>query len=95
MCVVSMVSDHWTRNPPGQWPGHWPPEQSTLPGLDKLTIELLRAEIERLKKELEEARAQDIKDNNPDCHMEDKVAIIKGLAKALGVDLGKVFEGHK
>ena len=99
MCVVSYVSDQFTRQPPTWYPG----DQSWPPPLEKIkagigdfeTIQLLKLEIERLKKELEEARKQDIKDNNPDWHMEDKVAVIKGLAKALGVDLGNVFEGHK
>lgn len=93
MCVVSNVSDQFIRFPPKDWTNTWPPEPAI--NLDKVEIALLRKEIERLKDELEKARAQDIKDNNPDCHMEDKVNIILGLAKALGVDLTKVFEGHK
>lgn len=92
MCSVSTVSARFIEQPP-MWhnPGlPWPPIE-----ISSFRDAELRAEIEKLKLELELARAQDIKDNNPDCHMEDKVTIIRGLAKALGVDLGDVFAGHK
>jgi hypothetical protein len=55
----------------------------------------LKEEVLKLKAELEKARAQDIADGNPDCEMEDKVTIIKGLARLLDVDMGDVFGGHK
>lgn len=93
MCVVSFISDEWTRKPPHWFPELeiWPPQPYVIPSIENQ----LREEFERLKKELQEARKQDIRDNNPDCHMEDKVTIIKSLAKILGVDMGDVFEGHK
>jgi hypothetical protein len=98
MCVVSFVSDRFVER---QWPEYWPSNAQPpilpdiLEGLNNAEIQRLKSEIVKLKQELEEARKQDIKDGNPDCHVEDKVAIIKGLAKALDVDLGNVFEGHK
>ncbi len=93
-----MVSDDWRNNRlPELWPSPTPyqPTVDLYEILSNAEIAKLKKEIERLKVELAEARRQDIEDKNPDCHMEDKVAIIKGLAKALGVDMGDVFEGHK
>ena len=54
-------------------------------------FEALRNEVEKLKKSLEAALAEDIANGEPDCEMEDKVAIIKQIAKLVGVDLNEVF----
>ena len=93
MCSVSAVSDDFLKRQPQDWHTSWPPIQ--LDQLNQLEINRLRIEVASLKAQLEAARNQDIQDGSPDCHMEDKVNIIKGLAKALGVDLGDVFKGHK
>lgn len=101
ICVVSAVSSDWTRDVWPKWvdPTYQNPNavpiSDILTNLNNAEIVRLKQEITKLKQELEAARRQDIQDGNLDCHMEDKVTIIKGLAKALGVDLGKVFEGHK
>jgi hypothetical protein len=51
----------------------------------------LKAEVEALKKKLEEAHAYDVANNEPNCHMDEKVQVIRKIAEALEVDLGEVF----
>ncbi len=99
MCVVSMVSSDWQNNrwptiQPQQWPN---PLLNTYPGglvpeISRQEFDTLKQEIEELKKLLVAAKAYDKATGQPDCEMDSKVALIKGIANALGVDLGNVFE---
>ena len=41
---------------------------------------------------LKKAKEYDLRNNEPNCEMEDKVSFIKMVAKFVGVDLGDVFE---
>lgn len=97
MCLVSMIGDDWNNNRPG-----WP---ISLPDIDKVTraefltykaeneaeIEKLKKEIESLKKLLKAAKIYDEETGQPDCEMDEKVAIIKKVAELVGVDLDDIF----
>ena len=90
MCVVSNIGDHFTRDrfPQNDWQQyHTHPELVTKEEFNKL-----KAEMEALKKLLKAAKIYDEETGQPDCEMEDKVAIIKDLAEKLGVDLEDVFK---
>ena len=96
MCAVSAVGDNWQKEWPGIWPNAIPPYMPQInvplvPPVDRKEFDRLKAEVEKMKKELEAARVQDILDRNPDCEMEDKVALLKAVAKAFDVDLKGVF----
>ena len=98
MCLVSGVGDQWSRKEAWpDWPQIYPfPPQPngipiTSPLITRAEFDQLKREVEQMKSELEAARAQDIADGNPDCEMEEKVAILKATAKAFGVDLNGVF----
>lgn len=97
MCVVSNVGDHY-----GQWPDQWPwrPVQPTIPpnlpddfgesvrkALEGHEIADLRARIEKLEELLRKAKEYDTKTGQPDCEMDEKVELLKKLAKQLGVEL--------
>jgi peptidoglycan hydrolase-like amidase len=101
MCAISMISD------PFKFPSAWPnypagipfpstgveaiPIEKYMAGVTRSEFETLKRDVEALKKLLEAARAEDIANGEPDCEMEDKVAIIKAIAKMVGVDLSEVF----
>ena len=99
MCTVSAVSDQFLRSPLPPMvsipPLDWYSVLPSLPQINSLEVQQLKAEIEVLKRQLKEARRQDIEEGNPDCEMAEKVDIIKDIAKSLGVDLEDVFSGHK
>lgn len=96
MYSVSLVGDQ--RQPP--WPGNWPNavppynppiSMPLVPQVNRQEFDRLKAEVEQMRKELEAARAQDIAEGNPDCEMEEKVVMLKAIAKAFGIDLSGVF----
>ena|ERR1700761_2992645 len=67
----------------------------------KLKPEVTREEFEALRKMVEEmrdvlvvAKKYDEETGQPDCEMDDKVAVLKRVAEIVGVDLSKVF-GNK
>lgn len=97
MCVVSMVGDHFN----DKWKD---PSYPYYPQIQKLTtdsidIEVTRQEFDALKKEVEEMKKllerafeYDKKNNEPNCEMEEKVALLKKVAEAVGVNLDEIFK---
>jgi 3-dehydroquinate dehydratase len=57
-------------------------------------IAKLRKEMEELKLLLLAAKRYDEQMGEPDCEMDDKVALIKKIAKLVGVDMKDVFGGN-
>lgn len=98
MCVVSNIGDHhrW----PDQWP--WQPVEPTVP-VDPVIPDPFRkiweehakdAEIDDLKKRvssleelLRKGKQYDDENGEPECEMDEKVELLKKLAKELGVEL--------
>lgn len=106
MCLVSNIGDKWSKQDywPA-WPGAipFPDRKESRPysfrPIDtyeniilKERYTQLKEQAEKMKRELEQAKAEDIKNNNPDCEMEDKVIILKKIAKMLDIDLSAVFK---
>ena len=88
MCVVSNVGDYykdrWTLIEPHSTTITYPTYAT------KEELELLKKEVLEMKKALKKALKQDIKEGNPDCQMEDKIAILKKVAEIVGVDLSEL-----
>jgi hypothetical protein len=107
MCAVSYVGDYWRRDFPELWHPGWKfndPVGIPLPGpvqpytpmpqeptVSKREFDALKKEMEELKKLLKAAKKYDEAMGEPDCEMDDKVALIKKVAKHVGVDMGDVF----
>lgn len=96
MCMVSNVGDGWANKFPDHWPHFNPPPPQSVPfvmpsGVSKEEFEALRKEVIELKKLLEAAKKFDAATGQPDCAMDEKVKLIKAIAKLVGVDLGDVF----
>lgn len=99
MCVVSMVGDHYRDTFPKKeyWPGIQP-HINPPPHIYITPQEITRAEFDALKKDVEEmkellkrAKKYDEETGQPDCEMDEKVALLKQVAKLVGVDLSEIF----
>lgn len=93
MCMVSNIGDSWAEQFPDKWPKFTPP--IITPDVTREEFNALRNEVIELKKLLEVAKKFDQATGQPDCQMEEKVKLIKAIAKLVGVDLGDVLEPSK
>jgi hypothetical protein len=93
MCTVSAMGDEWGRTFPDRWPNVYPsPNTSTyIVPISREEFEALKSEVEALKRLLQEAKAFDEATGQPDCEMDEKVALIRKVAEFVGVDLEDVF----
>lgn len=104
MCVVSMVGDHYKKTLPDQFPSWFPanplapypngpamPVTTMPPSVSREEFLSLKKEMEQIKILLEKAKAIDIATGQPDCEIDEKVVLLKELAKLVGVDLKEVF----
>lgn len=87
MCAVSAVGDGWTRD----FNKRFPDWQWQQPAITRQEFLQLKREVEELKKLLEAAKKFDEATGQPDCEMEDKIALLKKIADVVGVDLSSVF----
>lgn len=101
MCVVSMVGEHYT----DKWKRLYEPYQQPI-NENKweklLQIPPSKKEFDELKKEVEEmkllllrAKLYDEKNNEPECEIDEKVRILKAVAKLFDVDLSEIFKNEK
>lgn len=96
MCVVSMIGDDWRNNFPKRFPELEPfinpntPSPIPRPLIDSVSREefnKLRAEMEELRSLLKAAKKYDEATNQPDCEVDEKVALIMKIAELVGVDM--------
>lgn len=96
MCVVSMIGDHYDDKWREPWNGKINNTGTTYTftnnSVSKEEFESLKKEVEEMKQLLIKAKIYDEKNNEPDCELEDKVAFLKKIAEAVGVDLEEVFK---
>lgn len=94
MCMVSNIGDKWKQgwpdNPLNPWPNGLLPNSA----ISRSEFDALKQEIEELKKLLRAAKLYDDATGQPECQMDEKVDLIKKLAKIVGVDLDEVFGQH-
>lgn len=97
MCVVSMIGDHYN----DKWRDldllkNWPQPSTTQtyypPQVSREEFDRLKAEVEEMKKLLIKAKIYDEENNEPNCEMEDKVALLKKVAEMVGVSLDDIFK---
>ena len=90
MCTVSMIGDHFG----DKWGQE--PYKTYFEDLNKVTraeFEQLKREVEEMKSLLKRAKKYDEDNGEPDCEIEDKIALLRKIAKMVGVDLDDVFQG--
>ena len=102
MCTVSNIGSGWGGTFPGRYP--WiqpyvqpvaPPIPVVIPGVSLDEFNRLKKEVEQLRRLLAAAKAFDAATGQPDCEMDEKVALIKRVAEYVGVDLGDVLEENE
>ena len=98
MCTVSMVGDHYR----DLWqPKPWFPNVPAMPFPSVPatgTPEISRAEFEELKRQVAEmkellkrAKEYDARNNEPDCEIDEKMDLLRKVAKLVGVSLDDVI----
>jgi hypothetical protein len=101
MCTVSFVGDsfekHWTPRLPEWFPNGIPntapfPKRGgvpsyELPQISREEFDELKREVGLLKELLERALEYDKATGQPDCEQEQKIALLRAVAKAVGVEL--------
>jgi hypothetical protein len=94
-----MIGDQWKESFPPKYPNIYPyvdPVNTggtvVLPVVSRQEFDALKAEVESLKKLLRAAKIYDEETGQPDCEMDDKVALIKKIAEFVGVDMKDVFK---
>lgn len=99
MCTVSNIGDGWGKTFPPNHPWIQPyidPSSPPIPspiliGVSREEFEALRKEVQELKKLLKAAKHFDEVTGQPDCEVDEKVALIKKIAEYVGVDLSDVL----
>lgn len=92
--MVSNIGDSWKDQFPKNWP-QVPLNPTPIiipPSVSQAEFDKLRHEVQELKKLLAAAKAFDAATGQPHCEMDEKVKLIKAIAKMVGVDLADVFE---
>lgn len=99
MCVVSFIGDHYG----DKWekykdytPFNSPnPLPFTFPQVSKEEFDNLKKEVEEMKELLRKAKIYDEKNNEPNCEIEDKMKLLREIAKLVGIDLDDVINKAK
>lgn len=87
MCVVSMIGDHYSE----KWTQ--PPYQNLFNNFGNVTredFENLVKEVKEMKALLKRAKEYDIKNNEPNCEIEEKIELLKKIAKLVNIDLNDI-----
>lgn len=105
MCVVSMVGDHYRDKWLPKYPSlpTWPDEvpypgsfklEPFVPGVTREEFNELKKEVAEMVALLKRAKEYDERNNEPDCELEEKMALLRKVAGMVGVDLDDVLAKH-
>lgn len=84
-----MIGDHFN----DKW--KQPPYQqifTNIPDVSRAEFESLKKEVEEMKALLKRAKEYDEKNNEPNCEIEEKMAMLRKFADAVGIDLDDVIK---
>jgi hypothetical protein len=86
MCVVSNVGD-WYQQQPWVQPWVQEPFKIVLGEVTRLEFDALKAKVEEMIDLLKKAKEIDDKTGQPDCDQDEKIVLLKRIAKEFGYDL--------
>jgi hypothetical protein len=84
-----MIGDHFN----DKW--KQPPYRqifTNIPDVSRAEFEALKKEVEEMKALLKRAKEYDEKNNEPNCEIEEKMAMLRKFADAVGIDLDDVIK---
>lgn len=88
-----MIGDHWRDKwQPEPWFTHIHTYGNLPQGVTKEEFDALKKDVEDLKKLLARAKEYDAKNGEPDCEIDSKMAVLRKVAEAVGVDLDEVLK---
>ena len=93
MCVVSMIGDHYRDKWIDRWPTlpNWPPATVTVTAISRQEFDDLKKEVSEMKELLKRAKEYDERTGQPDCEIDEKMDLLRKVAKLVGVDLDDVI----
>lgn len=94
MCVVSMVGDHYNDkwrhiNPINPFDNS--PSPHVKDDVTRYEFDQLRREVLEMKELLKRAIDYDKKNNEPDCHIDEKMEKLRKIAELVGIDLSDIL----
>lgn len=93
MCVVSMIGDHYQYHLPKRYPwidGQGLPFTNPATALSVVSREefdALKRDVEEMKEMLKRAKEYDDRNGEPDCEVDEKINLLRKVAKLVGIDL--------
>lgn len=97
MCVLSFVGDHYQKTWPERYPWIVPNQPEPIkpmvipPSVSREEFNTLKREVEDMKRLLKAAKEIDEMTGQPDCEIEDKVALLRRVAEVFGISLDDVL----
>lgn len=93
MCVVSMVGDHYR----DIWDKQqiWDKLSSRPPAVTRAEFDELKRQVAEMVELLKRAKAYDERNNEPDCEIDEKMELLRKVAKIVGVDLDDALKPKK
>lgn len=89
MCTVSMIGDHFN----DKWKQPFYQQTFTnIPEITKAEFDALKKEVEEMKALLKRAKIYDEQNGEPNCEMDDKMAMLRKFAEAVGISLDDIIK---
>ena len=101
MCVVSFIGDHYSDKWKDKWEPYIPKPEDVQPfvfphpQISRQEFDNLKKEVEEMRELLRKAKIYDEKNNEPNCEIEDKMKLLREIAKLVGIDLDDVINKSK
>lgn len=86
-----MIGDHYQ----GKFNQYPQPFQQYVQGISQQEFETLKKEVLEMKELLKKAKQYDEKHNEPNCETEEKIKLLREMAKAFGIDLDTLPKENK